>query len=355
MGRSVPEGHALGQLARPPPRLRLNHKLKRVAEESSGVRSLRDEAIPGRLSRPLAAGPGRRAGTSGGRPHLWRHRPDDPPLAAATPGDRHGCSQASAGTAAPHWPGHRAGAAGPGGDPPRRHAGRALCRLGGDPGRHHQHGHHVARLGAAGLAAQKKSLIAAERDAAARAAWREGLAAIAPQRFVFLDETATPTSLTRLRARAPRGERAIGTVPRRRWQSVTLLASVSTRGMGAAMVLDGAINREAFEAYVEQSLLPTLLPGQIVILDNLAVHKSPRARRLIEGAGCQLRFLPSYSPDFNPIELAFAKLKQTLRGAAERTFLGLVAATGPALEAITPADARGFFAHSGYHLSGQLL
>ena len=198
-------------------------------------------------------------------------------------------------------------------------------------------------------------MIAAERDEAARAAWRDGLAAVAPQRFVFLDETATPTSLTRLRARAPRGERAIGTVPRRRWQSVTLLASLSTTGMGAAMVLDGAINREAFDAYVEQNLLPTLRPGQIVILDNLAVHKSPRARRLIEEAGCELCFLPSYSPDFNPIELAFAKIKQRLRGKAERTFPGLVSATGPALEAVTAADARGFFAHCGYHLSGQLL
>jgi transposase len=198
-------------------------------------------------------------------------------------------------------------------------------------------------------------VIAAERDEAARGAWRAGLAAVAPQRFVFVDETATPTSLTRLRARAPRGERAIGTVPRRRWQSVTLVASVSTAGMGAAMVLDGALNREAFDAYVEQNLLPTLRPGQIVILDNLAVHKSPRARALIEGAGCQLHFLPSYSPDFNPIELAFAKVKQRLRGAGQRTFAGLVAATAPALDAVTAADARGFFAHCGYHLSGQLL
>jgi len=179
--------------------------------------------------------------------------------------------------------------------------------------------------------------------------------ATAPQRFVFLDETATPTSLTRLRARAPRGERAIGAVPRRRWQSVTMLASLTTTGMGPAMVLDGAINREAFDAFVEQSLLPTLVPGQIVILDNLAVHKSPQARKLIEGAGCQVRFLPSYSPDFNPIELAFAKVKQRLRGKAERTFGGLVATTGPALDAITAADARGFFTHCGYHLSGQLL
>ena len=178
---------------------------------------------------------------------------------------------------------------------------------------------------------------------------------MAPQRFVFLDETATPTSLTRLRAGAPRGVRAIGTVPRRRWQSVSLLASLTTTGMGAAMVLDGAINREAFEAYVEQSLLPTLAPGPIVILDNLAVHKSPRARALIEGAGCQLHCLPSYSPDFNPIELAFAKVKQRLRGTGQRTFAGLVAATAPALDAVTAADARGCFAHCRYHLSGQLL
>jgi transposase len=176
-----------------------------------------------------------------------------------------------------------------------------------------------------------------------------------PARLVFLDETATPTSLTRLRGRAPRGTRAVGMVPRRRWQSVSLLASVSLAGMGAAMVLDGAINREAFDAYVEQVLLPTLVPGQIVILDNLAVHKSPRARTLIEAAGCELRFLPAYSPDLNPIELAFAKVKQRLRRAGERTFAGIVTATGPALDAITTADARGFFAHCGYAQAGQLL
>lgn len=161
--------------------------------------------------------------------------------------------------------------------------------------------------------------------------------------------------MTRLRARAPRGERAVGTVPHKRWQSVTLLASLTTAGMGAAMVLDGALERESFDAYVEQLLLPTLVPGQIVVLDNLAVHKSARARALIEGAGCQVRFLPSYSPDFNPIELAFAKIKQTLRGAAERSFPGVMSAIGPALDAVTAADARGFFAHCRYHLSGQLL
>ncbi len=205
------------------------------------------------------------------------------------------------------------------------------------------------------MAAQKKSLIASERDEAARSAWWAEIAAVAPQRLVFLDETATPTTLTRLRARAPRGERAIGSVPHRRGPNVTLLASIGTSGMGAAMVLDGALARESFDAYVEQLLLPTLVPGQIVVCDRLPVHKSARARALIAGAGCELCLLPSYSPDFNPIELAFAKIKQLLRGAAERSFAGIVAATAPALDAVTAADARGFFAHCGYHLSGQLL
>jgi transposase len=121
------------------------------------------------------------------------------------------------------------------------------------------------------------------------------------------------------------------------------------------MVLDGALARESFDAYIEQLLLPTLVPGQIVVLDNLPVHKSARARALIEGVGCSVLFLPAYSPDCNPIELAFAKIKQVLRGQAERTITAIVAAPGPALEAVTAADARGFFAHCGYRLSGQLL
>ena len=200
-----------------------------------------------------------------------------------------------------------------------------------------------------------RTLIATERDDGKRQIWRAAVAATAPQRFVFLDETATPTTLTRLRARAPRGTRAIGCVPHKRWESVTVLASLTTRGMGPAMVRKGALVRESFAAYVEQLLVPSLLPGQIVVLDNLSVHKSTRARRLIEQAGCSVLFLPAYSPDFNPIELAFAKLKHCLRTAAKRTYLGLVAAVGPALDAITAADARGFFAHCAYYLSGQLL
>ena len=125
--------------------------------------------------------------------------------------------------------------------------------------------------------------------------------------------------------------------------------------MGAAMVLEGALARESFDAYIAQLLLPTLVPGQIVVCDRLPVHKRARARALIEGVGCELRLLPSYSPDCNPIELAFAKIEQSLRGAAERTCADIVAATGPALDAVTAADAQGFFAHCGYPLPGQVL
>lgn len=181
------------------------------------------------------------------------------------------------------------------------------------------------------------------------------MATLDPTRLLFLDETATPTRLTRLRARAPRGRRAYGPVPRRRWSSVSLLASLGAGGMGPAAVVDGAVNGPAFEAYVAQLLLPGLVPGQIVVLDNLSVHKSARVRALIEGAGRQLLFLPPYSPDFNPIELAFAKIKQRLRGAEARTYEALVAATGPALDAVTAHDVHGFFAHCGYPLPGQLL
>jgi len=168
--------------------------------------------------------------------------------------------------------------------------------------------------------------------------------------LVFLDETSTPTTLTPLRARAPRGQRAIGRVPRGRWVSVTLLAPLTPTGMGAAMLLEGAADQAAFEAFVAQHLVPSLRPGQTVVLDNLSVHKSARARDLIAAAGCALRFLPTYSPDFNPIEHAFAKIKQHLRRAEARSFAALRAATGPALDAVTPADAHAFYHAAGFTL-----
>jgi len=159
--------------------------------------------------------------------------------------------------------------------------------------------------------------------------------------------------MTPLYARAPRGERAVGTVPRNRGTVTTLLASLSLAGMGAAMTLEGGTDTAVFDAYVEQGLAPTLRPGQIVVLDNVGAHQSERARQAIEARGCRLLFLPAYSPDLSPIELAFSKLKAALRRLAARTQATLEEAIGEALRMITPADARGWFAHCGYSLPAQ--
>ena len=176
------------------------------------------------------------------------------------------------------------------------------------------------------------------------------MAAVDPADLVFLDETATPTTLTPLRARAPRGQRAVGRVPRGRRTHVSWLATLTPTGIGPSVLVEGAVDRDAFDAFVVRVLAPSLRPGQIVVLDNLSVHKSARARQLIEGAGCAVRFLPTDSPDLNPIEQAFAKLKQRLRRAEARTFDAVVAATGAGLAAITRADSVGFFRAAGYNL-----
>jgi transposase len=200
------------------------------------------------------------------------------------------------------------------------------------------------------VAAQKKSHIAAERDEAVRAAWRDAAAALAPDALVFVDETSTHTALTRRRARAPRGERAVGRVPRNHGPNVTLLATLTPEGIGPALALPGAVDSAAFAAYAERVLAPSLRPGQVVILDNLSAHKSEDARKAIEAAGGRLLFLPPYSPDFNPIELAFAKRKEHLRAAAARTPEDLFTATAIAIDAVSAADARGFYAHCGFPL-----
>ncbi len=140
-------------------------------------------------------------------------------------------------------------------------------------------------------------------------------------------------------------------MPRGRWHNVTLLSTISVAGMGASVVIDGALDRRTFDAFVDQILVPTLRPGQIVVLDNLTVHRSARAIRLIESAGCELWFLPTYSPDFNPIETAFAKIKQAMRRAAARSYDAILTAAKPALNAVTAEDAQGFFRHAGYALS----
>jgi transposase len=175
-----------------------------------------------------------------------------------------------------------------------------------------------------------------------------------PRLFVWVDECGTHTSMTRLRARAPRGERAYGSVPRNRGKNTTLIASMSLQGaMGEAMAVEGSTKAFVFEAYLESFLAPTLQEGQIVVMDNLGAHKTNRVRELIEGRGCEVWFLPAYSPDLNPIEEAFSKVKALLRKAAARTREALVEAMGTALSAVTVRDAAGWFAHCGYELEDQ--
>lgn len=163
-----------------------------------------------------------------------------------------------------------------------------------------------------------------------------------------MDESSTNVRMVPMRARAPKGERAFGKAPKNWDKNVTLISSISLDGMGPSMSIEGSADGEAFGLYIEHFLCPNLKSGQIVVMDNLQVHKMKRVRELIEGRGCQLMFLPSYSPDFNPIEEAFSKVKTLLRKAKARSFEALVEVTGAALCAVSEQDALGFFAHCGY-------
>lgn len=154
--------------------------------------------------------------------------------------------------------------------------------------------------------------------------------------------------MARTHGRAPRGERLRAAVPHGHWNTTTFVAGLTLRGMTSPFVLSGPINRTAFETYVEKVLVPELRPGDIVIMDNLSSHKGPRVRSMIETAGAELLFLPPYSPDFNPIENAFAKLKAMLRKAAERTVEGLWTAIGGIINTFTPAECANYFAAAGY-------
>ena len=178
---------------------------------------------------------------------------------------------------------------------------------------------------------------------------------IATEQLVFVDEMGTNTSLHPLYAWSPRGERARCSVPRNRGPNTTLLASMTAEGMGACLAVEGATTRIVFEAYIEKVLLPSLRAGQVVVMDNLSAHKGERIRELLESAGCELLYLPPYSPDFSPIEEAFSKVKGLLRKAEVRSREALVEAMGKALDAVTAQDARGFFEHCGYRSLGQLL
>lgn len=227
--------------------------------------------------------------------------------------------------------------------------------MGSLPWRHTESGDDVPGHPAPRLDAQKKTLVATEQDAAEREQWRDAISDEDPAQFVFIDEASTTVALTPRYARAPQSERAHGSAPRNYGYPTTLVAGLTPNGITAPMTLPGAMNSAAFLAYVTQILVPVLSPGQIVICDNLSVHKRADIRTAIEQAGCAFIFLPAYSPDFNPIEQAFSKLKAFLRRAEARTQEALDAAITEALATVTVADARGWFAHAGYDLSGQVL
>jgi transposase len=204
------------------------------------------------------------------------------------------------------------------------------------------------------MARQKKSQIAQERDEEARGLWRWLASHFDARRLVFVDESGFHTSMTRLRARAPKGKRAYGKVPRNRGKNTTLIAAITLEGaMGAPMSVEGGTDSAAFEAYVEHFLAPTLREGQVVVLDGLGAHRPKKIRELVEARGADLVFLPAYSPDLNPIEEAFSKVKALVRKEGARLSEALVEAIGRALASVTAEDAAGWFAHAGYRPQDQ--
>lgn len=178
---------------------------------------------------------------------------------------------------------------------------------------------------------------------------------IDPARLVFVDEMGTHTSLALLYAYAPIGERVFFKIPRNRGMNTTLLTSLHAEGMGPSMAVEGATTARVFETYVEHLLVPALRPGQIVVMDNLGAHRPKRVRELIEEKGCELLYLPPYSPDLNPIEEALSKVKHILRKISARTKETLIEAMGRALRAVSAQDTRGFFVHCGYRAPAQQL
>ena len=187
--------------------------------------------------------------------------------------------------------------------------------------------------------------------AAARRAWRVETGRIAPERLVFLDECGVLTNMARLWGRSPRGTRAYGTAPCGRWTRLTVLGALGVGGVVAAMAVEAATDGAVFHAWLDRVLLPKLRrtkPDAVLVLDNLGAHKTPAARDLLDRCGPAYRYLPSYSPDLNPIEPAWAKVKSELRRVGARTAEAPHRALGPALDAITARDAAGFFRHAGY-------
>nr|WP_152982812.1 IS630 family transposase [Acidiphilium sp. JA12-A1] len=204
--------------------------------------------------------------------------------------------------------------------------------------------HHITR--------KKKTAHAAEQERpdvlSRRWAWFEGQEDLDPDRLIFVDETWASTNMTRRHGRCRRGERLRMSVPHGHWKTTTVIAGLRNSGIVAPFVIDCPVNRMVFEAWIEQGLVPILRPGDIVVMDNLSSHKGPRVHELIEAAGAELRHLPPYSPDFNPIENAFSKLKALLRKEGARTIDTLWAAIGQLVDLITPAECQNMFAAAGY-------
>ena len=200
--------------------------------------------------------------------------------------------------------------------------------------------------------ALKKTLFATEQDrpdvARRRRRWKAHQGRVDPARLVFIDETWAKTNMTRLCGWAPRGHKLVAKVPHGHWRTLTFLAALRCDRIAAPCVIDGPINGESFLAYVEQILVPTLRPGDIVVIDNLGSHKAKAVRRAIRSAGAWLFFLPPYSPDLNPIEQVFAKLKTLLRKAAERTVEATWKRIGALLQAFTPQECANYFRNAGY-------
>jgi transposase len=198
----------------------------------------------------------------------------------------------------------------------------------------------------------KKIVHASEQErpdiAVTRVRWKAGQGALDPKRLVFIDETGTSTNMARLRGRAKRGCRVVGRVPWGHWKIVTFVAGLRHDAITAPFVIDRAMTSVIFIEYVRRCLVPSLSPGDIVVMDNLQPHKNAKVRELIEAAGAELRFLPAYSPDLNPIEQAFAKLKAHLRKAQERSVETLYQRIGTLLDLFQPAECANFFVKSGY-------
>jgi transposase len=198
----------------------------------------------------------------------------------------------------------------------------------------------------------KKSLQAEERKRAdvarARRRWIREQGWLDTTRLVFLDETAITTNMVRLNGWSPRGERLVADAPMGRWETVTFIAGLRLTGIVAPMVIKGAMNGEAFLAYIDQCLVPTLKRGDIVVADNVSFHKVAGVEEAIRGAGASLRYLPQYSPDLNPIELVFHPAKTFLRKAAERTIEGLHKCVRSFIRTIDPSECMSYFKHSGY-------